>query len=149
MSIRLSEKHGVNPTMGVCFWCGEEDGTIALLGRLPNDREAGRHMVLNYDPCDSCAGQWERGIALFEVTTHANHENQVAINATRRDRDPLDGIFPTGRWCVMKEEAFTRIFHGDEVDATLKVRKAYIDADVYEHLGLARNVDDDGEGAEA
>ena len=30
-SIRLHPKHGVNPTTGQCFWCGEPDGTIALL----------------------------------------------------------------------------------------------------------------------
>ena len=32
--ILLSPKYGVNPTMPVCFWCGEDRGEIALLGRI-------------------------------------------------------------------------------------------------------------------
>ena len=56
-SIRLSEKHGVTPTIPVCFGCGKQKNEIALLGRLPNDAEAPMNMVLNYDPCEECLSQ--------------------------------------------------------------------------------------------
>ena len=28
--IKLSPKHGLNPTIPVCFWCGEERNEVAL-----------------------------------------------------------------------------------------------------------------------
>ena len=40
--IRLSEKHGVNPSIGVCFYCNQDNGEVVLPGRLPDDREAPR-----------------------------------------------------------------------------------------------------------
>lgn len=137
MSVRLSEKHGVNPTMGVCFWCGEDDGTIALLGRLPNDREASRKTVLSYDPCDTCKENMALGITLIEARPRPEHEGMPAINGTRRDPHPHDAVYPTGRWCVMKEEAFLRIFNGPEAEVALKHRKAFLELDVYDYLGLA------------
>ena len=33
-SILLSPKHGVNPTIPVCFWCGREKNEVALMGYL-------------------------------------------------------------------------------------------------------------------
>ena len=51
-SIRLSEKHGLNPTLGVCFFCGEETGEIGLLGKLKGDREASTSLsVLSMPSC--------------------------------------------------------------------------------------------------
>ena len=35
-SIRLSPAHGVNPTIPICFWCGNEKNEIALMGKLPS-----------------------------------------------------------------------------------------------------------------
>ena len=32
--IEISPKHGVNPTIPICFWFGEEKGEIVLLGRV-------------------------------------------------------------------------------------------------------------------
>lgn len=32
--IEISPKHGLNPTIPVCFWCGKEKNEIALLGRI-------------------------------------------------------------------------------------------------------------------
>lgn len=33
-SIKLSPKHGVNPTIPVCFFCGKPKNEIALMGRM-------------------------------------------------------------------------------------------------------------------
>ena len=44
--IQVSPKHGLNPTIPVCFWCGKERGEVALLGRLPGDAEAPKNVVL-------------------------------------------------------------------------------------------------------
>lgn len=50
-NIRLSEKHGVNPSITVCPICGKETG-IALLGKLKGDKEAPRKII--GDICDKC-----------------------------------------------------------------------------------------------
>jgi hypothetical protein len=43
--IKLSPQHGVNPSIGVCFYCGEDSGEIILPGRLKGDVEAPRRAV--------------------------------------------------------------------------------------------------------
>ena len=52
--IRLSDRHGVNPTLCMCFWCGEDTGDLALLGRMKGDVEAPQKAIVNYDPCPDC-----------------------------------------------------------------------------------------------
>lgn len=42
-SIKLSSKHGVNPTIPVCFFCGEEKNEIALLGRIGGKEDLDSH----------------------------------------------------------------------------------------------------------
>ena len=37
--IKLSPKHGLNPTIPVCFWCGEERNEVALLGHIGDGRK--------------------------------------------------------------------------------------------------------------
>ena len=68
--VRLSPKHGVNPTLPVCFWCGKERGDIALLGRIGGSRdlEAPRHAIVDFEPCDCCRGKMGLGFTLMEAT---------------------------------------------------------------------------------
>lgn len=48
-SIKISPKHGVNPTIPVCFFCGKPKNEIALMGRMggKEDIEAPRNLVLD------------------------------------------------------------------------------------------------------
>ena len=94
--IRISEKYGVNPTMPICYWCGQEKGEIALLGMLPGDVEAPRNMVLDYEPCDKCKEEWSKGVAIIEVTFEPHSESQPPISK---------GAYPTGRVVVIRSEA--------------------------------------------
>lgn len=107
--IKLSPKHGVNPTIPVCFWCGEEKNEIALLGHIGDGRkgediEAPMHMVLNYDPCDKCAANMSLGVVCIEVVDIPPQEGMLEL---------VDGHYPTGRWNVIKPEAAQRIFNLD------------------------------------
>ena len=103
--IRLSEKHGVNPTIPECFFCGEPKNEVVLLGKLKDDAEAPMHCVLDYEPCDRCKEQMSQGVTLIEVT----------------DRQPVDGrppikakgdipVYPLGSYAVVKPEAAERVF---------------------------------------
>ncbi len=83
--ITLSPNHGVNPCLPICIYCGEEKNEIALLGKLPGDKEAPKNLVINYEPCDNCQAGMKTGIAFLEVddTTHK----------------------PTGAYMVVKKES--------------------------------------------
>lgn len=53
-SIKISKKYGVNPTIPVCFFCGEQKNEVALLGHIGDyrkgeDIEAPRYAVLDYE----------------------------------------------------------------------------------------------------
>lgn len=56
----MSRKHGLNPTVPICFFCGETKNEVALLGRINSpdrkekDIEAPSHCIINYEPCDEC-----------------------------------------------------------------------------------------------
>lgn len=104
--IRLSEKHGVNPTIPVCFFCGEPKNEVALLGKIGGiaDLEAPMHCVLDYEPCEECAKKMKQGVTLIEVS----------------DRQPSDGIpsmkaekgipvYPLGRYAVVKSKSWSEM----------------------------------------
>lgn len=102
-SIKVSPKHGVNPTIPVCAFCGKEKNEIALLGHIGDlrkgeDFEAPRRVILDYEPCDDCKEKWSQGVAIIEVSTTALVPNQPPIT---------DGFYPTGRFIVLDEEAIT------------------------------------------
>lgn len=49
-TIKFSPKHGLNPTIPVCFFCGQQKNEIAFMGRLAGDAEAPRNLILDYEP---------------------------------------------------------------------------------------------------
>lgn len=66
MIIYLSPKHGVNPSLTQCFFCGEASG-VALCGRLPSDAEAPYMMCIDREPCSECKEHMARGVILVSV----------------------------------------------------------------------------------
>lgn len=105
----LSKKHGVNPTISICFWCKEPEG-IALLGNNykgedGKSAEAPRHMILSYNPCHKCVAIMEQGTVIIEV-----------VEATDDTQPPIQDVggvklVPTGRWLVMQSEAANEAFN--------------------------------------
>lgn len=113
-SIPISPSHGVNPSMMQCFWCGETKG-IALLGKLPNDAEAPRMAIFDYEPCDSCAALMAQGITLMEADEHTHK--------------------PTGSYMVIKEEALNNLLIDGELKTSiLKMRKCFVPSNIYATL---------------
>lgn len=68
MNIRLSDKHGVNPSVGLCFICGESH-SVLLYGKLKGDAEAPRETVHGF--CKQCEDKItkEKKIACIQVTS--------------------------------------------------------------------------------
>ncbi len=104
-SIRLSEKHGVNPCIPVCAFCGKQKQELAFLGRLPGDIKAPMSAVLNYEPCDECRQNWSMGVPLIRVSKTPGSEGQPPI----QKREGFN-IYPTGSYMVITKEAAERIF---------------------------------------
>jgi len=126
--ITLHPKYGLNPTMGVCFWCGEEDGTIGLLGRNKG-REAARKSILSLQPCKKCADNMALGITVVECTTYQRDPWQVEFQ---------HGAYPTGRWCVVKRDAeFWGCINEPMRSIVLKKGKMFLEPEMYEQFGFA------------
>lgn len=117
--ITLSEKHGVNPGITQCFYCGEDSGLI-LYGKLKGDAEAPKRVVADYRPCTKCEELMKQGVFLIEV----------------RDGESGDNPYRTGRQWVITEEAVARIFEGAAQQSALKRRCAFIDQQTANLIGL-------------
>ena len=136
--IEISPKHGLNPTIPVCFWCGKEKNEIALLGRIrekttnrfganvterDSDIEAPRRMVLDYEPCDECQKMWDSGVAVIEAQETPIMPNQPEIQK---------GIYPTGRFAVVTVEGADRVF--PQHAPWSKGQKVFVDSAVFSHF---------------
>ena len=100
-SIKPSPKHGLNPTIPVCFFCGNEKDEIALLGKIDReDSEAPRKLVMDFVPCEECQKKFAEGVLIIEVTQTPEYIGMpIAENA-----------YPTGRYVVLKPEAMNGDF---------------------------------------
>lgn len=129
--ITLHRKFGLCPTMPICFWCDQEKGEIALLGNKwkSQTEEPPKHMVLDYEPCDTCKANRDKGIVLMEATKEPMVLHQPPI----REHPP---IYPTGRWAVVTEEFVTRIFDAEMAKGALEHRGALVDPEAAAKLGL-------------
>jgi len=110
--IRVSPKYGVNPSMEVCFVCGNDTGAILLLGMLAGDKEAPRHCTIG-NVCDECKEYMTNGVFLIEVTgTMKAHER-------------------TGRYVCVRDEAVRRMFPS-LAEKMIEKRIAYIEREVFD-----------------
>lgn len=100
--IRISEKHGVNPSITVCPICGKETG-IALLGKLKGDKEAPMRMLS--DPCDDCVSKLGNDkIYILAIDDQGYGTKGIIIK-----RSALN-IPVKGYMTLMKENEFDKVF---------------------------------------
>lgn len=118
-SIRLSRKHGVNPSVMQCFFCGESCGVV-LFGVLPGDQEAPRQAVLDREPCSKCQGYMAQGVMLVQV----------------RDNETGDNPYRTGHLAVVTEDAIRRMLNIGLADEIVRTRFAFVPQTVWQQLGL-------------
>lgn len=131
-SIKLSPKHGVNPCIPICCWCGKEKNEIVLLGKLKEDAEAPRNAVLDYEPCEECQAKFNMGVVLIEVTKNQPNKNVMPIQ--EQYGIPL---YPTFRYSVIKLEAAKRLF---ENETLINGSRLLIEDDLYSELVGDKNV---------
>ena len=127
-SIRISPKHGVNPTIPVCFFCGKTKNEIALLGKIGGrneDLEAPRECILDYEPCEECQGHMRNGVTLIEVSDRQPSDGRPALTAQNNQK-----VYPLGGWCVIKPEAFSRMTNTEWSAG----QKCFVDSEVLKNI---------------
>lgn len=102
MSIKLSPKHGVNPSMVKCVVCGKDAG-ILLNGKLKDDAEAPRYVITG-ELCDECKAKVDKGYAfIIECRSAKGLEDR------------------TGRYVTIKKEAL----QGDASNVNLMLKDEF------------------------
>lgn len=120
--ITLSPKHGLNPSLGLCFFCGKENGTVVIPGKLKGDIEAPRHAVWDMTPCEECKKLMDMGILFIEVK-----------DGEKGARNP----YRTGRQWVLKQEAVERLIADEAMrDNIIKHRFAFIEEHDAREIGF-------------
>lgn len=118
--IKISPKHGLNPSLDLCLFCGESKG-VAILGRLKDDAEAPRQAIFDHDPCNKCRELMETMILLVKV----DHRS-----------DPRNPTF-MGHTAGVTEDFVRRVLQPEStVDAVLARRAAFVTDDVWKVLGI-------------
>lgn len=125
MQIKLSPKYGLNPTIPVCFWCGEDVGEVALMGHIGDGRkhediQAPMRMVISYEPCENCKKNMALGFTVIEATLEPNSTTSYPIQ---------EGVYPTGRYAVIQPE-FARAAFGE----VFKEGMAFVDKAFYDWI---------------
>lgn len=86
-SIRLSEKHGANPAITKCFYCGKEIG-VALLGKIKTkdqygnidpDGKAPMYIIADYEPCDECKARLEGSFRIYGIAPKSKYPHMPEI----------------------------------------------------------------------
>lgn len=108
-SIKLSPKHGVNPSLLHCVCCGKEYG-IAMLGKLKGDMEAPREMA--HGLCDQCQGVIDQGGCMFiEVADGEKGDNPyrtgriIGVSKDFKERNKIEHPIS-----YMEHKMFSRLF---------------------------------------
>ena len=132
MGIHLHSKHGVNPTMVACYYCGEPKEIMLVGARVKQFKEAGlasedeemnQKITIDQEPCDDCKKHMEIGIILISV---------------KDDETDMCNPYRTGKMVVMKEDAIKRILKDNPklLEHILKERRAFVPDSVWKLLGL-------------
>lgn len=127
--IKLSPKHGLNPAILCCFWCGEPKDVIALLGKTDReDSKAPEKLIVDYEPCDKCKELFGDGVQLIGSTTEPSVPNMVPITGTKEN--PL---YPTGTYIITSKEQISNYLHevgrDDIIEGVLEKRRLVIPED--------------------
>ena len=139
-SIKLSPKHGLNPTIPVCFWCGEDKNEIALIGQVnKNDDEMPMHTCLDFEPCETCKSKMALGITVIEATQTPNIASDIPMQS---------GAYPTGRWSVVTRNFIKRLTNNNP--KFTKTNMLFMDKESYETIFInsEKATEEDNDNAE-
>lgn len=129
--MKLSKKHGVNPSIIKCFWCNKDIG-IAMLGQIDKaDSKAPDCICTSYEPCDECKEKFDHGITVMGVSNVPINENMPHVSVN----DNGDKLYPTGKYFVTSDSFINELIKDEETKTlVLKSRKMYMEDDIVEEI---------------
>lgn len=102
--------------MKICFWCKEVkeyDGSL-------------QPEYFDYDYCVSCKEKVDSGIVLIQITNNINGNPPI-----------VDGLYPTGLWCVVKVDDVRKVLHGwAGLDDAINTGRMFVNVVDWIKLGL-------------
>lgn len=127
-SIKISPKHGLNPSVLKCFWCGEDIG-LALCGRMKGDEQAPPFMIGSYEPCDKCKENFAKGILAIGVCEHPIAEDFPPVCKDENG----NFLYPDGSHIVLTEQGVKRILNDQVIIDEVIKRKAMFMSNIIVH----------------
>lgn len=128
-AIKLSPKYGLNPTIPVCFFCGEPKNEIALMGHLKGDVEAPKQACIDYEPCEKCKAKMAAGYTIIGVTTTPFSDGRPPVQSTGGRN-----LYPTGGWVVITKEGVEAIFKPSVAADVIARGKCFLEQDVLDSI---------------
>lgn len=108
MNIKVSDKHGLNPSINHCFICNK-DINITLFGYIEGDKEAPKHCCTG-DLCDDCKEKLKTHVAIIEMKSKTNPERTGRVAFVSRKNIIIENT----NIAYMTQEEFTKCF-GNEI----------------------------------
>ena len=118
-SLKLHWVHGVNPTIPVCYFCGQDKKEVALLGAAYKG-QAPMNMVIDQEPCDDCKSWMKKGVILIQVEDNSEPPHPVR----------------TGGFCVISEAGIRKMFTDEAATDLLEKRAGFLEQSLWEDVGI-------------
>lgn len=127
--IRVDPKHGTDPALRCCFWCGEPKDVL-LFGKMRSETKkafklrelcprAPHKVIVDHEPCAACVEIMSRGICFMET-----------------DGEGKDSRL-TGHYWVLAESVVKEFVTPPELlAAMLEKRKTYVGRETAKRIGL-------------
>ena len=148
-SIRLSKKHGLNPSITICFYCGKDAGIILpgakgdVMAKKMGHEDGQMPMhcgVVDMNPCSECEKHMQQGIIIIGIQDGQDPNKDVNVERT-------------GHYMVVKDRVFEglRDIVSDQavIDNILKQRWTFMEHAMLKKLGLLDAAKEIGETCEA
>lgn len=144
-NLYLDKEHGVNPSMNICWWCGEVKELLLLGAKGRRLREAcgiddggtesPREVIMNDEPCGACLERAKRGCVTIVGMKNDMPETLINERGCLDAENQLPAItrYRSGKMWGVKLEACERMMPGIDFD---KNRFLALPDEVAEMMGL-------------
>lgn len=112
------------PKIPKCFFCGRDKDELVFT-QLNHNRP-----FRDYKPCTSCRLKLASGLTLIAVTNRHPADGRPAIAKASNGQD----LYPTGKWCVIREEHAETIFDPAGAERIKKSRVGYVPEPLVDQL---------------
>ena len=115
MSLRLSKKYGLNPSLLVCPICGKDVG-IALLGA--NGGKKAPYQMTSIKLCNDCKQKVKEGNTFILSAKQTSDEIKLTGAYMIVPNDCLNVSIPSKGICFMEESEFNKLVNNSEQNET-------------------------------